>query len=136
MSSVAEIPINHHLGMKHDEQTLVLPETDKTRNHFGQVSFCAQFTLAESASAQCLFDHLGINLEQDMPTLRNATTKFHRPTNGDSLCKLISLEHNRDEFQEILSRKGKVMTSARVEVLSRQGIRALSGNFQWLVIRK
>ena len=138
MNTVADIPINKHLGISYDEQAkkLSLPDTDKTQNHFGQVSFCAQFTLAEAASAQFMFEHLGVNLEQDIPTLRNANTKFFKPTNGNSTCNLISLEHSKDEFQNILNQKGKVSTSVQVEVVSSEGTRSLVGNFQWLVLRR
>jgi hypothetical protein len=138
MSSVAEIPINHHLGMSYNEntKTLSLPDTDVTKNHFGQVSFCAQFTLAESASAQYLFEKQGMSLEKDIPTLRNATTKFHKTTNGNSLCNLISLEHSKEEFQTLLNNKGKILTTVKVEVVSEDGTKALTGSFQWLILRK
>lgn len=138
MSSVADIPINQHLGISYDEQTksLSLPDTDVVRNHFGQVSFCAQFTLAEAASAQFMFEHLGVNLEQDIPTLRNADTKFFKPTNGTSTCNLVSLEHSKEQFQNILDQKGKITTSMQVEVVSSEGTRSLVGNFQWLILRR
>jgi len=77
-----------------------------------------------------------MNLEQDLPTLRNATTKFHKTINGNSLCKLISLEHTKEEFQSILNAKGKILTTALVEVVSETGIKALTGSFQWLILRK
>ena len=138
MKSVAEIPINHHLGMSYNEDTnsLSLPDTDVTKNLFGQVSFCAQFTLAESASAQFLFEKLGMSLEKDLPTLRNATTKFHKTTNGKSLCNLISLDHSKEEFQTLLKNKGKILTTMKVEVVSENGTKALTGSFQWLILRK
>ena len=138
MAEVTLIPINHHLGMSYDQESgiLRLPEVDQTRNHFGQVSFCAQFTLAESASAQFMFDQLGMDIEQDIPTLRTATTKFHKPTNGNSICNLVSLEHDQNEFQDILTRKGKIITNVKVEVVSEEGVKALSGSFKWLVIRE
>ncbi len=138
MSSVADIPINQHLGISYDEQTksLSLPDRDIVKNHFGQVSFCAQFTLAEAASAQFMFEQLGMNLEQDIPTLRNANTKFFTPTDGNSTCNLISLEHSKEQFQNILNQKGKISTSVQVEVVSSEGTRSLVGVFQWLVLRK
>lgn len=138
MISVADIPINKHLGISYDEQTnrLSLPDTDKAKNHFGQVSFCAQFTLAEAASAQFMFEQLEMNLEQDIPTLRTTNTKFYKPINGQSTCNLISLEHSKEQFQDLLNRKGKISTSVQVEVVSSEGIRSLVGSFQWLVLRK
>lgn len=137
MSTVADIPINKHLGISYDEQTnrLSLPDTDQAKNHFGQVSFCAQFTLAEAASAQFMFEQLGMNLEQDIPTLRTANTKFYKPINGHSICNLISLEHSKEQFQNLLDQKGKISTSVQVEVVSSEGTRSLVGNFQWLVLR-
>ena len=138
MSSVADIPINQHLGMLYDENThsLSLPDTEATKNHFGQVSFCAQFTLAESASAQYLFENLEMNLERDLPTLRNAKTKFHKTTNGNSLTNLISIEHTKEEFQHLLNSKGKLLTTVNVEVISEAGVKAVTGSFQWLILRK
>ena len=138
MSTAADIPINKHLGISYDEQTngLSLPDTVQVRNHFGQVSFCAQFTLAEAASAQFMYEQLGMNLEQDIPTLINANTKFLKPTNGNSTCNLISLEHSKEQFQNILNQKGKISTSVQVEVVSSEGTRSLVGNFQWLVLRR
>jgi hypothetical protein len=138
MSSIAEIPINQHLGMSYNEntKTLYLPDTSATKNHFGQVSFCAQFTLAESASAQYLFEKQGMSLKKDLPTLRNATTKFHKPTTGNSICNLISFEHSKEEFQTLLNNKGKILTTVKVEVISENGTKALTGSFEWLILRK
>ena len=138
MESMADIPINRHLGMKFDERdrSLGLLDFNETRNHFGQVSFCAQFTLAEAASAQYLFDSYGISLETDIPTLRNSELKFHKPTTGNSVSNLVSLEHNPAEFQQIFESKGKILTTVKVEVVSAEGIRALTGSFQWLILRK
>ncbi|BHH84565.1 hypothetical protein [Desulforhopalus sp. 52FAK] len=137
MNSIADIPINTHLGIKYDEvkQELSLPESESVMNLFGQVSYCAQFTLAEASSAQFLSDKLGLDLSTDIPTLRKTTTKFHKPTNGESICKLVSLEHTRDEFLELLAKKSKIMTSIEVVVLSEKGIKSLSASFQWLIIR-
>lgn len=135
---MADIPINNNLGMKYDKitQKMSLPESERVMNLFGQVSYCAQFVLAEASSAQFLFDKLGIDLATDIPTLRKTTTKFHKPTNGESTCNLISLEHSRDEFQEILAKKSKILTNIEVEVISEKGVKSLSGSFQWLIIRK
>lgn len=138
MSSVADIPINKHLGITYREgtQSLHLPDDCRIRNYFGSVSFCAQFALAEAASAQYLFDRLGMDLETDIPTLRSAVTKFHKPTEGESVAKLISLEHLFGEFQRILDDRRKIVTTAHVMVVSEAGVKALEAEFTWLVLRK
>jgi len=137
MNSVADFPINSHLGMKYDEdkKILSLPENERVMNYFGQVSFCAQFALAEASSAQFLTDKLGLDLSSEIPTLRKSTTKFHKPTNGKSICNLISIEHTREEFKELLSKKSKVLTSIEVEVVSENGTKSLSSSFQWLILK-
>lgn len=123
--------------MEYDKEKKILSllENDKIMNHFGQVSFCAQFALAEAASAQFLTDKLGLNLSSEVPTLRKTTTKFHKPTNGKSICNFVSLEHTRDEFQELLSKKSKILTNIEVEVVAENGTKALSGSFQWLILK-
>ena len=62
MSSVADIPLNRYLGIvyQEDSQSLSLLDDARIHNYFGSVSFCAQFALAEAASAQYLFDRLGL----------------------------------------------------------------------------
>lgn len=137
MSSVADIPFNRHLGITYDESTqrLCFPDTSSVRNYFGSVSFCAQFALAEAASAQYLFDQLGMALSTDLPTLRNADIKFTRPTTGESGCELLSMQHTTDEFQNILKTKGKILTSVTVAVVSEKGVKALEGEFTWLILR-
>jgi len=138
MGSVADIPFNKYLGITFDEdaRSLALPDGEPVRNYFGSVSFCAQFALAESASAQYLFDRLGMELARDMPTLRTASVKFSRPTEGESTARLVSLQHTAGEFQRILDSKGKIVTSVTVAVLSDSGVKALEGEFTWLVLRK
>ena len=138
MGSVAEVPINQLLGINYDEnaKAVLLPDRDKVHNFFGQISFCAQFALAEAASAQYLFDQLELTLETDIPTLRNATTKFYKPASGGSSCNLVSLEHSREQFQEVLNSKRKILTSVKVEVVSAESDKALVANFQWLILRK
>lgn len=138
MSSIADIPINQHIGISYDNKSQQLSLADKpfVRNHFSQVSFCAQFTLAESASAQFMHDELGLDLERDIPTLRKAESKFYKPTNGSSICQLISTEHSREQFQDLLNSKGKISTTLKVAVVSEKGVKALVCSFQWLVLRK
>ena len=137
MGNVENIPINRYLGIKYHEssQNLSLPDNLNIHNYFGDISFCAQFTLAEAASAQYLFDKLGMKLSKEMPTLRNAKIKFHKPTKGESLCNLISLQHTFDEFQNILHRRGKILTRIDVEVVSETKVKALECSFVWLIIR-
>ncbi|ASQ91414.1 hypothetical protein CHL67_11215 [Prosthecochloris sp. GSB1] len=108
MGSVADIPFNRHLDIGYDEETghLRLPDVPAMRNHFGTVSFCAQFALAEAASAQYLFDRLGMNLSTDLPTLR-----FTRPTTGESSCELLSMRHAPEEFRSVVDKKGKILTT-------------------------
>lgn len=138
MGSVADIPVNKHLGITYQEgaQSLHLPDDCRIRNYFGDVSFCAQFALAEAASAQYLFDRLGMDLKTDMPTLRGAIAKFFKPTKGSSSVRLISLEHSFEEFQQILDSRCKIITTVTVAVFSETGVRALEGEFTWLVLRQ
>lgn len=138
MSSVADIPLNQFLGVSYDKasRTVSLPGKPEINNYFGQTSFCAQFALAEAASAQYLFDLYGMSLETDMPTLRHATTKFFKPTSGESICNLVSLVHTPEAFQSTLDVKGKILTSVKVEVVSSGGVKSLVADFQWLVLRK
>jgi len=137
MGSVADIPFNRHLGITYDENTqrLHLPDNESARNYFGSVSFCAQFALAEAASAQFLFDRLGMDLSTDLPTLRNAGIRFARPTAGKSSCELLSMQHTPDEFKKILDAKGKILTALSVAVVSENGVKALEGEFTWLILR-
>ena len=138
MSSVADIPLNKHLGITYqeDSQDLSLPDNPRIHNYFGGVSFCAQFALAEAASAQCLFNRFGMDLAADLPTLRSAVTKFFKPTEGLSTAEPISLQHTFDEFQQILDSRRKIITSVVVEVVSEAGMKALEGEFTWLVLRQ
>ena len=138
MSSVADIPLNRYLGIvyQEDSQSLSLLDDARIHNYFGSVSFCAQFALAEAASAQYLFDRLGMDLATDMPTLRSAVTKFFKPTEGLSTAEPISLQHTFDEFQQILDSRRKIITSVVVEVVSEAGVKALEAEFTWLVLRR
>lgn len=137
MGSVADIPFNRHLDIGYDEETghLHLPDAPAMRNHFGTVSFCAQFALAEAASAQYLFDRLGMNLSTDLPTLRNASIRFTRPTTGESSCELLSMQHTPEEFRSTLDTKGKILTTVTVAVIAENGVKALEGAFIWLILR-
>ncbi len=137
MASAADIPLNQHLGITYQEdaQCLRLPDEARVRNYFGSVSFCAQFALAEAASAQYLFDRLGMDLSTDLPTLRNASTKFLKPTGGTSTVGLVSLQHTCEEFQEALRSRRKIITKVVVEVISETGVKALESEFTWLVLR-
>ena len=137
MGSVADIPFNRHLGITYDERTqrLRLPDASTMRNHFGTVSFCAQFALAEAASAQYLFDRFGMDLSTDLPTLRNAAIRFTRPTTGESSCELLSMQHTLEEFRSMLDTKGKILTAVTVAVVAENGAKALEGTFTWLILR-
>ncbi len=137
MGRVADIPINILLGIVYDKETSTvrLGDSAAVQNHFGQTSFCAQFALAEAASGQFLFDELDMQLETDMPTLRNATTRFFKPTLDECVCNLVSLAHSREQFQSLLNTKGKLSTSLKVEVVTAEGVKSLVAEFQWLVLR-
>ncbi|MBC7979356.1 MAG: hypothetical protein H7Y36_02210 [Armatimonadetes bacterium] len=137
MKSVCCIPINEHLGLSYDDadSCLIMPHTRKVSNYWGDVSFCAQFTLAESASAQFLIDALGMDPDCDLPTLRKAEIKFFKPTRGESRSHIVDSTCSRDQFQQALSERGKVSLTVVAEVRSEVGEKSVSSSFSWLVLR-
>lgn len=136
MASVSDIPINKHLGITYlaSDRSLVLAHDPRIGNYFGSTSFCAQFALAEAASAQYMHDNLGLELSQAIPTLRNSETKYFKPTAGKSFSKLLSISYTREQFQSILREKGRISVKVAVAILSETEEIALKSTFSWLII--
>lgn len=137
MASVSDIPINKHLGITYVETTkrLVLDHDPKIGNYFGTTSFCAQFVLAEAASAQYMHDHLGLELSEAIPSLRQSETQYFKPTAGKSFSKLLSISCSQEQFQKRMREKGRISVKVAVAILSETEETALKSTFSWLIIR-
>jgi len=46
------------------------------------------------------------------------------------------MQHTSEEFTGILDTRGKIMTTVTVVVVLEHGLKALDGEFTWLIIRK
>lgn len=95
------------------------------------------YSLAESASREAIYDELGADRSLDTVVLCGISSDMSGcVADGSCDCRIVSLQHTRDEFLRLIHERGKVETRVVVEVAGKSGERLCTCRFDWTIIRK
>ena len=95
------------------------------------------YSLAESVSREAIYDELGADRSLDTVVLCGASSDMNDSVaEGSCDCRIVSLQHTRDEFLRLIHERGKVETRIAVEVTDESGARLCTCRFDWAIIRK
>ena len=115
---------------------LFLSPAQGVSNHLGTVHAGAQYTLAESASADCLLSTFPELAAQVVPVLRSSQVRFRHPASTSVHASATVETESREKFSRQFERKGrgairrlfKIMLSTPRASLSRQCKARFAGN--------
>jgi len=126
------IPFVEYLGIKPEEDGLVLEPKKELENHIGTIHASAQFTLAETASGiflQKAFPHIG----EVLPLLRGSTVKYKSPATTKLIAHATIIQEDKDKFIEQFNKRGKGSIRVMVNVLDTHSVITMRGEFNWFI---
>jgi acyl-coenzyme A thioesterase PaaI-like protein len=129
---LTEIPFPKLIGILRDiSGRLSLQMADTVQNHLGTMHAGAQFTLAETASADCLQQLFPCLKESVVTVLRASQMKYRNAaTTGIYAIAFVS-EDARETFLKQFERKGRGSVCVEVEVRDIDENITCQGTYEW-----
>lgn len=115
---------------------LCLPASDSLANHLGTVHASAQFTLAETASGDGLFQAFPDLAEQVVAVVRDARVKFRQPATSMLSAQVAIDAEAQVQLREQFARKDRAFISVAVTLRDVAGVVTCEGQFDWYVQRR
>lgn len=132
--NLLEIPFVKHVGLETDQNGhMSLPFSQQNQNHLQTIHASAQFTLAETASGECLLKTFPDLADKVVPVLRDSQIKFKKPAQKDIVAYPHIAEESIDKFSEQFAQKGRASISVNVDIKDIDGTLTASGEFNWFV---
>lgn len=130
--NVLEIPFVEKVGIqKTSAGELELPFTETVHNHLQTIHASAQFTLAETASGECLQVLFPELLGKVIPVLRESNIKYKKPA-IKSICAYPSVsDEARDKFMHAFANKGRGLISIEVDIRDADDTLTCTASFKW-----
>ena len=139
MIDITDIPYNRLIGITRDAASTAAPlqllGSPDHLNHVNTIHACAQFSLAEAASGECLLRRFSdiANLSAIMPLLREVRVKYRRPATGTLQAKARFSDAAATRAIEALSAKGRALIPVSVDLVDEAGITTMTATFSWYV---
>ncbi|MFO7594684.1 MAG: DUF4442 domain-containing protein [Pseudomonadota bacterium] len=132
---ILAIPYAKTTGIARDAGgKLFLSPAQGVGNHLGTVHAGAQYTLAESASADCLLSTFPELAAQVVPVLRSSEVRFRHPASTAVYASPAIEAESRVKFSRQFERKGRGAISVDVLLQDADGNITLQGRFEWYVV--
>ena len=130
-----EIPFVKHVGIEKDGE-LKLKVKEELTNHIQTIHASAQFTLAETASAECLMEAFPQYEREVIPMLRSSTVKYKSPATSTLRAKATLTKEAKEKFMRQFERRGQGVIVVDVELFDEASLVTMEGEFVWFVARK
>lgn len=117
------------------EHLLELPFTPLVHNHLGTMHAAAQFSLAESASAECLQRRYGATVGQVFAVVRGVVVKYRRPATGDLFAYGRPDDATAANLLQELAERGRTNAVILIDLKDRSGTLTFHGKFEWFISR-
>lgn len=128
------VPFAAALGVEPDGAGgLLMRPKDSVGNHLGTVHAGALFTLAESASAECLLQSFPELAESVVPVLRAAKTRYRRAATTTVRAVGNVRDEDRAVLRNQLERKGRAVVTVEMEVRGTESNLVCTGSFEWYI---
>ncbi len=132
---VLEVPFVKHIGIEKDGE-LKLNVRDELQNHLQTIHASAQFTLAETASAESLIKEFPQYEGKVIPLLRSSTVKYKSPATSTLRVKASLSKEAKEKFLKQFERRGQGVIAVEVELFDEASLVTMEGEFVWFVARK
>ena len=130
---VLEIPFVKHVGIKKDNG-LTLDAKEELQNHIKTIHASAQFTLAETASGECLMKEFLQYKGKVIPLLRSSTVKYKSLATSTLRAKASLTKEAKEKFLKQFKRRGEGIVSVDVVLLNENSLVTMEGKFIWLLL--
>ena len=127
-----EVPFVNHVGIEKDSE-LKLNVREELKNHIETIHASAQFTLAETASAECLMDAFPQYVGKVIPMLRSSTVKYKSPAVSILRAKASLSKEAKEKFAKQFERRGQGVIVVEVELFDENLHVTMKGEFVWFV---
>jgi len=129
-----EIPFATLAGIRRDaDGALTLELSAEVQNHLGTMHAGAQFTLAESGSADGLLALFPDLADAVVPVLRSSSVKFRGAATSGLSAHATVTEEARSRFLERFERKGRASIVVEVELRDAEEAVTCQGSYEWFV---
>lgn len=137
---ITQVPFNRLIGLRPSDRPdcfFTLPADPRYTNHLGTLHAGLLFSLAESASGECLRRALASvpGSAAILPVVRRVLAKYQRPArgavHGRATADPAALQHALDQ----LSRRGRTKIDVSAEVIDDAGATVLTATFEWFLTR-
>ena len=133
--NVLDVPFVKHIGIEKDGE-LKLEVKEELKNHIQTIHASAQFTLAETASAECLMEEFPQYEGKVIPMLRSSTVKYKSPATSMLRAKASLTEEAKEKFLRQFERRGQGVIAVEVELFDEEALVTMEGEFVWVIFRK
>jgi len=132
--NVVEIPFVKKVGItKNKNNNLELAFTPDSYNHLETMHASAQFTLAETASGECLQIFFPELVGKVIPVLRDATVKFRKPAVKTIIALPSISEEAIEKFNAQFSKKGRASICVNVDIKDTEDTLTCTASYNWFV---
>lgn len=113
--NILEISYARTTGIERDNDgRLTLKLQDSVVNHLGTLHAGAQYTLAESASAECLLETFPELVGKVVPVLRSSQVRYRHPAGAAVHARASIIDESQQNFIRQFERKGRGAVSIEV----------------------
>lgn len=134
---IANLPFNKVLGLRTDEDHILLEPHSQHLNHLNTIHAAVIFSIAEAAAGQCLLRRFPDLTHSFVTVLRSTETKYRKPAFVDSTLrgtgKLGDVE--AAEFLKSLQSRGRAMVDVFASVVQNDQ-EIFLGTFTWFAASK
>jgi Domain of unknown function (DUF4442) len=132
--NVIETPFIKKVGIeKTNDGKLVLAFKKDVQNHLQTICAGAQYTLAETSSADFLQNLFPELIGKVIPIIRDSQIKFKQPAIKKIFASSSVSDESRLKFSDQFSKKGRALISVDVKIIDIDGVVTCLGTFTWFI---
>lgn len=132
--NLLDIPFVKRVGIRRqDQHVLTLELTEDVHNHLGTVCAGAQYTLAETSSAnllQVLFPHLA---DTTIPVIRETRIRFRKPAESSVRATATATDDDIEAFRKRFESTGRGIIPVTVQIRDMKDQLTCSGTYTWYI---
>lgn len=133
--NITDIPFAKHIGIKEEENKLLLEQHHDIESHVQTIHAAAQFALAETQSGFYLQSLFPEYADRVLALLRGSTVKYRHPATQKVVAIAKVDEEKQQSFRAKLLGKGRATITVYVELIDHDNTVTMTGEFTWFVQR-
>jgi thioesterase domain-containing protein len=133
---IIDTPFVKKVGIEEtDGGELMLPFQKDVQNHLETVCAGAQYTLAESSSADLLQNIFPELVGKVIPVIRESTIKYKKPAQSKIRAQSSVKDNALQKFKDRFKATGRALISIDVKIFDSENDVTASGSYTWYLQR-